>query len=587
MTKPRDLATLGGGFTQSGTGAIQRTVEDKLKDTVSVKDFGAVGDGTTNDTSAFSAMASALGYIFVPKGLFSLNTGNIDVPISFGDGGGITVPTGQVVTFRNRIEASSKQQIFYGSGTIYFLNDNALGIGEDSKHSYAAWWGIFPVGQVNTIQTALFNKALAAYTAQTREGIFELDCGSYRIDGTVTIPRGEWFKGASTRRTIIDLVGSGFTALEAGGSAVWISGIQFEQPAGDEDYFDGIQINLPFDTAKIEDVVIWNAKVGIKLGVAANLSAIENVRGIYGQQPIGGYPADSCTVLVQSDRNLISDIAVANTIYGPNAIVRFDASLGSVSTTTVDNIVTTENSILLDIAASSTFSVSEITVSNFAKSSGSVLLPIISMQTSDSANIRNISINGVVTTQWTDFILEAIQNSSGKTEGISIDSVTANYNTGVSGGTKLASLTNTSGTFNLVSFGNAISVGSTDPITTSGTITRLNVPNYLLPVITLANDTVGTFKPYTTGGQLLVFNNGNNGGFPAIASSGSILFDVGGSPTGSKVYGGANFILLATGTIPTGTTGTAGNVSVSVTNSGTIYIENRSGNSAEFKLTAL
>jgi hypothetical protein len=55
MTKPRDLATLGGGFTQSGTGAIQRTVENKLKDTVSVKDFGAVGDGVADDTAAFQA----------------------------------------------------------------------------------------------------------------------------------------------------------------------------------------------------------------------------------------------------------------------------------------------------------------------------------------------------------------------------------------------------------------------------------------------------------------------------------------------------------------------------------------------------
>lgn len=45
MTKPRDLSNLGGGFIQSGTGAVQRTVENKLKDTVSVKDFGAVGDG--------------------------------------------------------------------------------------------------------------------------------------------------------------------------------------------------------------------------------------------------------------------------------------------------------------------------------------------------------------------------------------------------------------------------------------------------------------------------------------------------------------------------------------------------------------
>jgi hypothetical protein len=56
MTKPRDLATLGGGFTQSGTGAIRRTVENKLKDTVSVKDFGAVGNGVADDTAALTAM---------------------------------------------------------------------------------------------------------------------------------------------------------------------------------------------------------------------------------------------------------------------------------------------------------------------------------------------------------------------------------------------------------------------------------------------------------------------------------------------------------------------------------------------------
>ena len=40
-------------FTQSGTGAVPRTVESKLQDVVSVKDFGAVGDGVTDDTDAF------------------------------------------------------------------------------------------------------------------------------------------------------------------------------------------------------------------------------------------------------------------------------------------------------------------------------------------------------------------------------------------------------------------------------------------------------------------------------------------------------------------------------------------------------
>jgi hypothetical protein len=42
-------------FTQSGTGAVARTVDSKLKDVVSVKDFGAVGDGVADDRAAIQA----------------------------------------------------------------------------------------------------------------------------------------------------------------------------------------------------------------------------------------------------------------------------------------------------------------------------------------------------------------------------------------------------------------------------------------------------------------------------------------------------------------------------------------------------
>lgn len=47
-------------FTQAGTGATTRTAQSKLRDVVSVKDFGAVGDGTTNDATAIQA---ALNYV--------------------------------------------------------------------------------------------------------------------------------------------------------------------------------------------------------------------------------------------------------------------------------------------------------------------------------------------------------------------------------------------------------------------------------------------------------------------------------------------------------------------------------------------
>ncbi|CAB4140031.1 Pectate lyase superfamily protein [uncultured Caudovirales phage] len=39
-------------FLQAGTGAMARTVQDKLRETVSPEDFGAVGDGVANDTAA-------------------------------------------------------------------------------------------------------------------------------------------------------------------------------------------------------------------------------------------------------------------------------------------------------------------------------------------------------------------------------------------------------------------------------------------------------------------------------------------------------------------------------------------------------
>jgi hypothetical protein len=55
-------------YTATGTGAVSRTLSSKLGDQVSVKDFGATGDGVTDDSAFFQAALDAHKSIFIPIG---------------------------------------------------------------------------------------------------------------------------------------------------------------------------------------------------------------------------------------------------------------------------------------------------------------------------------------------------------------------------------------------------------------------------------------------------------------------------------------------------------------------------------------
>ena len=88
-------------FTQNGTGAITQTVQNKLEEYISVKDYGAKGDGVTNDTAAIQA---AFNYasgkqigIYVPGGRYlvtsplTLNVTGSTSNAIWGDGNGVSV----------------------------------------------------------------------------------------------------------------------------------------------------------------------------------------------------------------------------------------------------------------------------------------------------------------------------------------------------------------------------------------------------------------------------------------------------------------------------------------------------------------
>jgi len=108
------------------TGAIARTVEGKLNDWVSIKDFGAKGDGLTDDTPAFVlAVASGAGAIHMPAGTYRITstvTVNRDVSF-FGEGNATKISVSGM--------PSSPAFLFTGAGpTLIESNANLIYAGE-------------------------------------------------------------------------------------------------------------------------------------------------------------------------------------------------------------------------------------------------------------------------------------------------------------------------------------------------------------------------------------------------------------------------------------------------------------------------
>jgi hypothetical protein len=118
----------------SGSGAVATTVQAKLRETVSVKDFGAVGNGVADDTVAIqNAINSSTGFlsVYFPTGTYKITstvTILYDRVMLYGDGSAskiLFVPTTNAVCFLfDKGSTSSVQNTvcdltFYSTDTTY------------------------------------------------------------------------------------------------------------------------------------------------------------------------------------------------------------------------------------------------------------------------------------------------------------------------------------------------------------------------------------------------------------------------------------------------------------------------------------
>ncbi len=204
------------GFIQAGAGAVMRWIQDKLRESLSVKDFGAVGDGVADDTAALqaaidAAYTSGKMHVYVPAGVYKTTK-----PLYLWSGTNYAFPAVQL-----RGDGVS-------ASIIRKTTNDTLGDGS----SYAAIDAVvIPAPQSKSAAQDIYNLRLADITLDGRVGgvtvayglrtinpcgQFHLERVNTRADVCISLSQNIWlssFKGMS-----MFPVSKGFSMLASGTS---------------------------------------------------------------------------------------------------------------------------------------------------------------------------------------------------------------------------------------------------------------------------------------------------------------------------------------------------------------------------------
>jgi len=176
-------------FTQSGTGAVERSVAAKLAERISVTDFGAVGNGTTDDATAVQAAdtyAATVGAeLYFPPGAYKLGSKVTKDPYTTWIG----APNSQYgVTANDAIGTSGSRIIAGFNGTLVEIDD-------PGSEVYCGYTGFKGISFFNNPATYAAAKAIV-FNDNARQIVMEdftikgFEYGLYGSPGEVYLNRG-------------------------------------------------------------------------------------------------------------------------------------------------------------------------------------------------------------------------------------------------------------------------------------------------------------------------------------------------------------------------------------------------------------
>lgn len=319
------------------TGSVATNVELKLAQTVSVKDFGAVGDGATDDTSAIqAALNSGAGAVYFPEGTYPVSSA-LTLPSNItltGDGVGNTKLTVVGTGTNNIFYAVNRQNIkisdiwFYGNSqsnasgnglAVYFYqNSSATQIGGNFRiencrfENFKGDYWIYVVNDNTTYAISsiyINNNSFKSFSGNARDGT------TPAVPSTCISVQGSTSGGKVTDVFVSDnsadcehiksflLIWQGAQRVVAQGNTVLNAGLGagISDDAGSYAFmaYDSTGTNVPYDIIIDSNVIDGVRSCGF-YGAAAKDVIISNNR-FYGQTdtvdvtlPKGGVALNGC-----------------------------------------------------------------------------------------------------------------------------------------------------------------------------------------------------------------------------------------------------------------------------------------------------
>jgi hypothetical protein len=226
-------------YNQGSTGAVSRTVANRLKDSVSVKDFGAVGNGVTDDTTAFNA---AIAYLNTLSGSATLRLSG-----TFVVNGSLTA-----ITQPDKTINAYGATILHNGGTLFTFSGGSasrgavLGLRYVCPFAPTAGTCVFEINGANqtTIRdmTGVANILLKAGLSSFVGGYTLDNIQMSTINGTQTVIDHGTGANAGMNRVVLTAIGINRVLDQTTPTNATATGIKFSN-AWDTGIFSGLLLN--------------------------------------------------------------------------------------------------------------------------------------------------------------------------------------------------------------------------------------------------------------------------------------------------------------------------------------------------------